>query len=91
MVNYKDFIKQVSKATGYSQKNIQEVLDNVEAVLVENLKKNESVKILKTISIVPTQNPEKEGRNPFTGEKMIVPAKRTIKAKISKTLKDIVR
>lgn len=91
MINYKDFIKQISKATGYSQKNIQEVLDNVEAVLIENLKKDEAVKILKTISIVPTQNSEKERKNPFTGEKMIIPAKRTIKAKISKTLKDIVR
>lgn len=91
MVNYKDFIKQVSKATGYSQKNIQEVLDNVESVLIENLKNDEETKILKTVSVVPTIKNEKEGRNPFTGEKMTIPARRSIKAKFSKTLKEIVR
>ena len=91
MVNYKDFIKQVSKATGYSQKNIQEVLDNAESVLIENLKNDEETKILKTVSIVPTIKEEKEGRNPFTGEKMMIPSRRSIKAKFSKTLKEIVR
>lgn len=91
MINYKDFIKQISKATGYSQKNIQEVLDNAESVLIENIKNDEEVKILKTISIVPTQKGEKEARNPFTGETIVVPAKRTIKAKISKNLKEIVK
>ena len=91
MINYKDFIKQVSKATGYSQKNIQEVLDNAESVLIENLKNDEETKILKTVSVVPTIKNEKEGRNPFTGEKMTIPARRSIKAKFSKTLKEIVR
>ena len=91
MINYKDFIKQISKTTGYSQKNIQEILDNAEAVLIENLKNDEEVKILKTISIVPSQREEKEMRNPYSGEKIMVPAKRTIKAKISQTLKDIVK
>lgn len=91
MVNYREFIKLVSKATGYSQKNIQEVLDNAEAVLIEQLKNDEEVKILKTISIVPTQREEKEMRNPYSGELITVPPRRTIKAKISQTLKDIVR
>ena len=91
MINYKDFIKQISKVTGYSQKNIQEVLDNAESVLIENLKNDEETKILKTVSIVPTIKNEKEGRNPFTGEKMTIPARRSIKAKFSKTLKEIVR
>lgn len=91
MINYKDFIKQISKVTGYSQKNIQEVLDNAESVLIENLKNDEETKILKTVSIVPTIKNEKEGRNPFTGEKMTIPTRRSIKAKFSKTLKEIVR
>lgn len=91
MINYKDFIKQIALATGFSQKNIQEVLDNAEAVLIEDLKKDEEVKIYKTITIVPTLKEEKEGRNPFTGEKITIPAKRTIKAKISKNLKEIVK
>ena len=91
MINYKDFIKQISKTTGYSQKNIQEILDNAEAVLIDDLKNDEEVKILKTISIVPSQREEKEMRNPYNGEKIMVPAKRTIKAKISQTLKDIVK
>ena len=91
MVNYKDFIRQVSKATGYSQKDVQEVLDNAEAILIENLKNDEEVKILRTISIVPTMRGEQEARNPYSGEKMMLPERRTIRAKISKSLKDLVK
>lgn len=91
MVNYKDFIKKIAKETGYSQANIGEVLDTAHSVMIDELKKDETVKIFKTISIVPTLKEERETRNPFTGGRVMVPAKRTIKAKIAKSLKEIVK
>lgn len=91
MIGYNEFIKLVSKETGYSQNNIREVLDNAEAVMIDSLKRDEGIKILKTISIVPSHKDATEARNPFTGGTVMVPAKRVIKAKISKSLKELVK
>lgn len=89
-INFSTFVKDVAKYTGYSQKNIKEVLEAAEAVMIENLKKGSNVKILPTVNIIVKQRDAYQGINPRTCEPIQIPASKTIKAKFSTSLKEVV-
>ena len=81
------FIKMVAANTNYSQKAIHEMLDAVEAVMVEALKSGESFKIM-DINMGTADVGERTARNPQTGEAVTVPAHKRVTLKASKGLKD---
>lgn len=90
MVNHKEFIKQISKKTGYSQKSISEVLACAEETLIEDIKAGEEVKVLKLVSFAPYFREETNVIG-FDGKKTVVPERRSIKVKISDNLRKIIR
>lgn len=56
-VNYSDFVRQVSKKSGYAQVNIREILDNAAQVAADNLNNNIASTIMQGVIIYPSSYP----------------------------------
>ena len=89
MIKMKDFIKRISKETGYAQKDISAVLEAAESIMVDAVKNGDGVKIFKSLGIEPMIRKGHVGVNPSTREPIIIPDKRFPKAKFSQAFKDI--
>lgn len=90
-LNYPDFVKAVAKATGFTLKDIREVLGAVEKTAVTLVKEGSEVKILPSISVYTSDRAARVGRNPKTGESVQVPASKSVKAKFSASFKGAVQ
>jgi DNA-binding protein HU-beta len=90
MINCDKFAKGIAEYTGYSQKNIKEVLEAAEMVMIDNIKKGEDVKVFKSVTISTSKIPARSGINPFTKEKMEIPEGLKLRAKFSKKFKDLI-
>ena len=88
-----EFIKLVSERFEVPQTKAKEMIETFEDVIVEGLKTDGEVPLLDSkfkLTDVKAK-PEKQGRNPKTGESMMIPAKpATTKVvfKVGKKLKD---
>ena len=90
-INYTDFIKTLSKRTGYTQTDIREVLNAVSAQLADNLIAGDETVIIQGLVIGTTTAKERNAKNPQTGESMIIPSHKKIKIKVTDKIKNIIR
>ena len=56
-VNYSDFVRQVSKKSGYAQVNIKEILDKAAEVSADNQNQNIASTVMQGIIIYPSTYP----------------------------------
>ena len=86
----KQIIKKTAEATGIPQKKIKEIVDALEVAVKTTVSDGESFKALDiSYSLVDVEAAEK--RNPKTGEKVMSPAHKKVKAKLSADFKRIAR
>lgn len=90
-------VKFIANELGVTKKEAEQILKVCFVDLIEEIAQNhEKAKIEKYISIsqkTVAARPEREGRNPSTGETMVIPAKpahRDVAVKRTKALKDLV-
>ena len=88
-MNTSEFVKAIATKSGITQKTIKEVLSATTDVICENISNNEPVKALGVMFSTKVVD-EHNGRNPQTGETIVIPARRKVVLKASKTLKDAV-
>ena len=87
-MNRTELISIVSKKMNSSKDVCKKHLEAMEEVMVETLKSGEKVALLGFFTLDPYTRKESEGRNPRTGEKMIVPQKEMVRFKAGTTLLD---
>jgi DNA-binding protein HU-beta len=76
-----ELIKAVSNDTGIGQKDVTSILDSILVQISEELKAGNEV-VLKDFGAFKLENrSERIGRNPQTGESMLIPAKQIVKFK----------
>ena len=84
----KDLINHVAVANGITKveatKMVENVIDSLHALIVEA----GGVSLLGEFSIEVRNRAEKQGRNPATGESMIIPAHNVLAIKAGKHLND---
>ena len=90
-INYSDFIKTLSKRTGYAQTDIKEVLNAVSAQLADSLVAGDEITIIPGLVIGTTTAKERNARNPQTGEPIIIPSHKKVKIKVTDKIKNIIR
>lgn len=56
-VKHSDFVRQISKATGYAQKDIAAVLDAAKDVIIADLNEMKSVAVMKGMIVYPSVYP----------------------------------
>ena len=85
-----DFVAKVSRITGVNRKDSHAVIDSFIEVLKNAVKKEESVNITGFGTFSVSTRKEHNGRNPLTGETIVVPEKKVIKFAPYKAFKDLV-
>ena len=82
----RELIKNLSAKTGLTQKQVKKVLDGVFSEIATALASGKAVRIAEFGSFSVYERKERRGRNPRTGKEIVIPARRAIRFRASKTL-----
>ena len=83
-MNRKEFISAVAKKTMTEARVSQPFVEAVLETIIESCKNNDPVAVVGFGSFSVVSKKEREGINPKTGEKIMIPAKKTVKFKPGK-------
>lgn len=86
-----EFIKAVAEKAEMTQKATKEILDVMQEVVYAEMAKGEEVKIFDSVTLLGKEVPERECRNPQTGETMMVEAHLAPKAKFGTGIKNLLK
>src|SRR4051794_13134187 len=85
-----DLVEEVSKVTELTRKDSEVIVDTMFESVIKALKTGDKLEVRGFGSFRVRQRNARVGRNPKTGEKVEVPAKRVPYFKPSKELKDLI-
>lgn len=86
----KNIINSIYMQIGFSKKISENLLEDVMQTIIENLKKNEKLKISKFGTFSIRSKKSRIGRNPLTKEKKIISSRNVVLFRPSKEFKDLV-
>lgn len=89
-MNKTELIAAVAEKAELSKKDAEKALKAFTDVVSEELVKGEKIQLVGFGTFEIAEREEREGRNPKTGEKMMIAASRSPKFKAGKALKDMV-
>ncbi len=89
-MNKKELIAAVAEASEVSKKDAEKVIQAFTEVVADELKKGEKIQLVGFGTFEVSERGERIGRNPKSGEEMVIAASKTPKFKAGKALKDIV-
>lgn len=88
-MNRTDLIRAMATKTGQTQKDTEASLIAFMDVVMESLAKNERIGLVGFGTFEVSERAEREGRNPQTGETIILKASKTPRFKAGKAFKDM--
>ncbi len=83
-----ELLKFIAGETGLSREKCNDVLNALFDGVVKGLQDEGKVSIIGFCTFTAKDRPEKEGRNPRTGESIIIPARTAVSIKAGSKLKD---
>lgn len=83
----REIVKSISEKTGFTQKDVLTVVDNLFETIT-SVVANEDVAITGFGKFATSERAARTMRNPLNGEQVQVPAKKVLKFKPAKSLKD---
>lgn len=86
-----ELIMAMAERSGVSNKDASNFLDAFVDIVSDELKAGRSVQLIGFGTFDVVEKAEREGRNPKTNEKMIIPACKVPKFKPGKALKDLIK
>ena len=89
-MNKVELTKSVATRTGVTQKDAAVYVDAVIESIKDGMIEDGKVQIVGFGTFEVKERAEREGRNPATGESMVIPATKATKFKAGKALKDAV-
>jgi len=90
-MNKAELVEAVSDKTGITKKQAGNVIDAITDTVKETLSKGERITLVDFGTFQVRQRKAREGRNPRTGKKLEIPAKKVPKFKAGKKLREAVR
>ncbi len=90
-MNKNDLVAVVAGKTGMSKADAARAVDCVVDCITESLRSGNEVRLVGFGTFLVTNRKESKGRNPRTGEPIIIPAARVPKFKAGKGLKDAMK
>ncbi len=87
-MNKKELIDAIAQKSNVKKSDADKVLAAYEETVLETLKKGERVTIVGFGTFTVNERKERKGRNPKTGEDMIIPAKKMPKFVVGKAFKE---
>lgn len=89
-MNRMELVAAIAEKTELSKKDAEKALKAFTDVVAEELKKGEKIQLVGFGTFEVSERAAREGRNPRTGETMVIEASKTPKFKAGKALKDLV-
>jgi DNA-binding protein HU-beta len=83
-------VQTLATKTGMTKKQVASLMDEIQALAIREAKKNGAFVIPGVGKVVLSNRKARMGRNPQTGEPIKIPAKRVVKFRLAKSLKDSV-
>lgn len=87
-MNKTEFINYVSDTNGIYKVKAADMVNTVFDSIIKVLETGDSIEIKGLGAFMVVDRAERNGRNPATGESIVIPAKKSLKFKWSKALKD---
>lgn len=87
----KELLNVLSEKLGIKKIETEKFLDTLEEIIIEELKKGEDFTLGKLGTFKVKDRAEKNGVNPKTGEKIVIPARKAVTFKASKNLSTLVK
>jgi DNA-binding protein HU len=87
----KELLNVLSEKLGIKKIETEKFLDTLEEIITEELKKGEDFTLGKLGTFKVKDRAEKNGVNPKTGEKIIIPARKAVTFKASKNLSTLIK
>lgn len=91
LVTKEELVKRIAKATDVSRKDSAEFVNAFVEEVTKALSKGESVRLMGFGGFEVRERAERKGRNPQTGEEIVIPARKTPAFKPGKNLKDAIK
>ena len=91
MANKQDLIAKVAETAELSKKQAALVVSTVFDTIAESLANGEKVQLIGFGSFEVRERAERKGRNPQTGEELVIPATKVPAFKAGKALKEVVK
>ncbi len=85
-----EFIDVVSEKSGLSKKDANEALNAILETITDALKEGKTVSFIGFGSFSTVERAAREARVPLTGKTVQIPARKAVKFKVGKSLKDAV-
>ncbi len=85
-----EFINAVSEKSGLSKKDANEALNAILETITDALKEGKTVSFIGFGSFSTVERAAREARVPLTGKTVQIPARKAVKFKVGKSLKDSV-
>lgn len=82
-----DIVEQIYEKVGFSKKESAELVERVFGLIKETLENGEKIKIAGFGNFVVKEKADRRGRNPQTGDEIIISARRILTFKPSQVLK----
>lgn len=89
-MNKAELIKAVAEHSRHSQAQTTVIVNSLIGIIQETLAKGEGIQLIGFGSFTVTDRASREGRNPTTGETIVLPAKKAVKFKPGKSLAESV-
>ena len=83
-------MRKLSESTGLTKKQVSGVIDEIQALAVKEAKKNGAFVLPGIGKVVLSNRKARMGRNPQTGEPIKIAAKRVVRIRVRKDLKDAI-
>lgn len=83
-------VRELAESTGISNKVAKQFLETMAGIAVRETKKNGMFIIPGIGRLVRQERKARIGRNPATGEKIKIPAKKVVKFRVAKSVKDAI-
>lgn len=87
----KELLNVLSEKLGIKKIETEKFLDTLEEIITEELKKGEDFTLGKLGTFKVKDRAEKNGVNPKTGEKIVIPARKAVTFKSSKNLSTLIK
>ncbi len=89
-MNKGELITAVAEDTGIAKGDVEKVLGSILDTIKNSVAKAEDIQLIGFGSFVQVERKARQGFNPRTGEKMAIPASKSVKFKPGAALKDAV-
>ena len=90
-MNRTELIDKVAKESALGKAAAEQVVNSVFSAIAEAMKSGDKVTILGFGTFSVTERAAREGRNPQSGEKITIPAKKVVKFKLGSKLDSVIQ